>query len=387
MMKTIDQEQLAAAIEARAASDLAEGKISGASVLVSQHGAECYRAYFGTTVPCGDVPVSARTLYRMASMTKPISTAAALIAVERGLLSLSDKVSRYLPAYENMTVIDPKADGSYDTHLCEEPLTVWHLLTHTSGLANSRALPALSDLKAASLSLREYVDALATKPLAFTPATAAEYNATAAFDVLTVILEDVTGMDYLDYLTKEIFTPLGMRDTTFVPSEEQWARLITMHNRVDGKSVSSTRWAGCVFQNIPANRYLGGAGLVSSLDDYARFADMLRRGGNSESGRLLSESSVRMMAQVQTPIPIQTARQDPFTYSERWGLGVRIVAKEAYERLPVGAYGWSGAYGTHFFIDPVNDVVGIYLKNSAYDGGSGALTSANFECDVHDALI
>lgn len=386
-MKTINKELLSRAIQTRAAADIAEGNISGISVYVSQHGEECYRAHLGTTVPNGAEPVSDRTLFRMASMTKPVSTVAALIAIERGLLSLTDKVSRYLPMYENMTVIDPKEDGTYDVHPCEEPLTVWHLLTHTSGLANSRALPAFKDVKAASLTLREYVDVLATKPLAFAPGKAAEYNATAAFDVLAVILEDVTGMDYLEFLKKEIFTPLGMRDTTFVPSDEQWARLIPFHNRVDGKSVVSGRWEGCVFQNIPATRYLAGAGLISSLSDYITFAEMLRAGGVAGKRRILSEATVRMMAEPQATFPIQTARQDPFTYSERWGLGVRIVAKEAYERLPVGAYGWSGAYGTHFFVDPTNDIVGIYLKNSAHDGGSGALTSANFECDVHASLF
>ena len=387
-MKAIQKECLARALEARAARDISEGNICGASVYVSQHGETCFRGHFGTTVPGGNEPISERTLYRMASMTKPITTVAALIACEQGLLSLDDPVSRYLPDYKDMTVICPEADGTYTEECCAVPLTVWHLLTHTSGLRNSRAEIAFRDVCTASLSLREFVSVLATKPLAFAPGTAAEYNPIAAFDVLTVILEDVTGMDYLEYLQEEVLAPCGMRDTTFVPSKEQWLRLVSMHNRADGRSIVCEKPAGCVFENIPATRYLGGAGLISSLSDYIGFAETLRRGGVTADGeRILSEESVRMMAGPQAPFQIQTARQDPFTYSERWGLGVRTVAGAGYERLPEGAYGWSGAYGTHFFVDPMNDVVGIYLKNSAYDGGSGAVTSANFETDVHDALF
>ena len=108
---------------------------------------------------------------------------------------------------------------------------------------------------------------------------------------------------------------------------------------------------------------------------------MLRRGGITADGiRILKEETVKKMATPHVPESIQPKHQ-------RWGLSVRVITKAEYERLPVGAYGWSGAYGTHFWVDPVNDVVGIYLKNSLFDGGSGATTSRHFEKDVHASFI
>ena len=124
---------------------------------------------------------------------------------------------------------------------------------------------------------------------------------------------------------------------------------------------------------------MGGAGLVSTLEDYSHFTDMLMNGGVYGGKRLLSEASIGNMA---TP-RISEYKRNRTRY---WGLSVRVITTEEYRVLPVGAFGWSGAYGTHFWIDPVNRIEAIYLKNSRFDGGSGAVTSANFEKDVFDSL-
>ena len=117
-------------------------------------------------------------------------------------------------------------------------------------------------------------------------------------------------------------------------------------------------------------------GLLSSISDYLNFAEMLLNGGNFEGNRIISEKAVAEISMPQYRKRIE----------EAWGLGVRVITDEKYNSLPVGTYGWSGAYGTHFFIDPENQIIGIYMKNSKYDGGSGAVTSKNFEVDVYSSL-
>ncbi len=163
-----------------------------------------------------------------------------------------------------------------------------------------------------------------------------------------------------------------MKDTTFVPNESQWKRMILMHDKVDGKNEIGNTYDGCVFDRFPQYNYLGGAGLISSLSDYLNFATMLMNGGVFEGKRIITEASV---AEISRP---QVYKRD----KESWGLGVRVITSENNNVLPVGTYGWSGAYGTHFFVDPTNRIIGIYMKNSHYDGGS----SKNFETDVYSCL-
>ena len=165
-----------------------------------------------------------------------------------------------------------------------------------------------------------------------------------------------------------------MKDTTFVPSEEQWARMIKMHDLVDGKAVEGFIPKGYVSRDIPCTNYLGGGGLVSTLGDYWNFAEMLLGGGVFKGRRVISEESVRALSSPQIPEELQPG-------VARWGLAMRVVVGE--HRRPVGSYGWSGAYGTHFWVDPENKITAVYMKNSFYDGGSGAKTSAEFEKDVY----
>ena len=372
-MKKIDVKMLQDAIERRAAEDIKDNRIGGASVQVIQDGETVYRAHF-ENLEMGENTVSDDTLFRLASMTKPISAVAAMILVERGLLCLDDTVESYLGIFGDMPVLD----GEGGTFLTDRRVTVRHLLTHTSGIGSGQAVE-YSKTRRTPEDLRDnasFVAHLAGQPLSFVPGTRQEYSGIAAFSVLTAIVQKLTGLSYEEFLHKEIFCPLGMVDTTFLPSEQQRARLIPMHNRVDGKCALGPTYEGCVFEDVPVTNLLGGAGLASSLSDYARFATMLLNGGAYEGGRILREDSVR-----------EIARPDvPFNDTESWGLGVRSIRAEG-NVLPVGVFGWSGAYGTHFFVDPENRIVGLYMKNSAYDGGSGAVTAANFEKDLYASLV
>ena len=152
-----------------------------------------------------------------------------------------------------------------------------------------------------------------------------------------------------------------------------------MHIKENGKSGVFEMKEGCVFENVPVTHYLGGAGLISSLDDYTSFAKMLLNKGEINGNRVISEKAVKLISTPQVPESIMPG-------NERWGLGVRVITSENYRYLPVGTFGWSGAYGTHFWIDPVNSIAAVYMKNSMYDGGSCAVTAANFEKDVFNSF-
>lgn len=355
------------------AKDLDASNIGGASVFVAQAGKTLIKEHFGLTSPQGD-PVSDNTLFRLASMTKPITAVATRILVDRGLLSLEDTIDRFYPSFSSMVVYN---EGNSVLPSCNK-ITIRNILTHSSGIGSGRVWTnALTSITNKDIeSVDSFVDFLSRQPLSFEPGTKQEYSGIGAFSVLTGIIQQITGMEYEEFLKQELFQPLEMIDTTFEPNESQWKRLISMHDKVAGKKCVGLTYDGCVFEFIPPQNPLGGAGLVSSLHDYCNFAQMLLNRGTFNGIRVISEESVGEISKSQ------------FLHKagENWGLGVRVVTEGGESPLPVGCYGWSGAYGTHFWIDPNNDLFGIYMKNSRYDGGSGARTARQFEIDVYSAL-
>lgn len=371
-MKQCNVQALAEAVERRAKDHLAEGHIGGASVLVEQNGVTLYENYFGTK-DLKQEPITHDTLYRIASMTKPITGVATMILVERGLLSLEDRLDRFLPEFTTMRVFENESEE------IQPGITVEQLLTHSSGIASGKVWKEYSLKRMPSAvygSRAALIEFLATEPLSFLPGTKQEYSGKGAFFLLTEIIQQITGKGFEEFVREEIFLPCEMTDTTFEPSNEQWERMITMHDRQDGRSVEGMTYKGCVIDQFEPQTYLGGGGLISSLGDYLNFARMLLGGGSFRGRRILSEESVAEM------IRPRVYKND----REWWGLSMRVITSEENNLLPVGAYGWSGAFGTHFWVDPVNQLLGIYLKNSRYDGGSGAKTSRQFEEDVYSSL-
>lgn len=373
-MKKVDAALLRSHITRRVNDDLQNARVDNVSLAVWQEDRELFRAHFGGA--------DERSLFRMASMTKPVTTVAVMILAERGLLALDDLVETYLPAFADRRVITVDGDGNIGSEPSRRPLTVRHLLCHTSGLSDNprtdARVAAMTDEERRTLenTLAVYAELW----LSFHPEESQAYSGVIAWQLLVAIAEKVTGEDFLQFLTREIFVPCDMKDTTFVPTPEQWARLVPMHDRVDGRAVEHPMNAGCVFGEYPCTQYLGGAGLISSLEDYLHFALMLQNGGVYNGHRIVSEATVRAMA---TPQLSPQANGG----SQPWGLGVRVIRGEEYGRLPAGAFGWSGAYGTHFWVDPINRITAVYMKNSVYDGGSGAVTSAHFEEDVNASPV
>lgn len=325
-------------IEKRAENDLQTGFVDAVSVAVMQHGRVIYENTFGKATK--------KSLYRLASMTKPITAVAILKLAERGLLCLEDPVIRFLPGQ------DPR-------------LRITHLLTHTSGISRTDyEVNITDDIRKDSEMLTDYVSSV---PINQEPGTHAEYSPLAAFALLTAVAERAATMDFASFVEKEIAIPCQMPDTTFFPTKQQWARLVPMDDTKPG----------CIFESYPITNPLGGAGLISSLQDYKNFAQMLLQKGSIFGKQILKEETVAAMTTPQVP---ETVQQGFW----RWGYGVRVITGK--DTLPVGAFGWSGAYGTHFWIDPANEIAAIYLKNSRLDGGSNAVSARRFEEDVYGSL-
>ena len=379
-MKRLDPALLKTNVDAAAAYDLDRRKVFGSAYSVVQGDAVVYESCYGTTAADSADPVTPRTLFRLASMTKPVTAMAALILVDRGLLRLSDLVSDYLPAFDGVRVTAVGEDGSLvDLGAAQSPITIRDLLTHTSGIGTEWAKPRLMT-EEERISVNKTVDFYARVGLDFDPGTRQQYSGTAAFDVMVRIIEQVTGEDFLAFLKREIFDPCGMPDTTFIPNEEQWGRLIRLHNRVEGENSDEPNRAGYVYSNWPCTRYVGGAGLVSTLRDFTNFATMLLHRGATPTGRIVRPETFDLL-------PVPYVPREIMPHNENWGLGVRVIVGEDYDLLPVGAYGWSGAHGTHFWIDPVNEVAAVMMKNSRVDGGSYNESACNFERAVKAAIL
>lgn len=377
-MSILDIALLKENIEKAALYDFENSKVFGSAYCVIQGGDEIYKKCFGTVSADSTHRITENTIFRMASMTKPITAAAILILIERGLISLDDKVSEFLPEFKDIHITQITQNGLTDLGKAQNEITVCNLLTHTSGIGSDplKEQKMTYDDKKSIDSAVEFYSKIG---LDFDPGTKQQYSPFAAFDVLAKIIEKVSETDYQKFLMQEIFEPCGMVNTTFTPTREQWNAMIAMHNKIDGKNCDEKMNDDCVFSDFPKTHYLGGAGLVSTLADYSKFAKMLLNNGKTPTKQIVGEDTLKLMS---TPF----VSEEIMPSSERWGLGVRVIVRDDYENLPVGAFGWSGAYGTHFWIDPANDIAAVYMKNSLFDGGAGNESARNFEKAVKDAL-
>lgn len=367
---------------------IAEGLYSGIAVRVLKDGKTIAEVIKGVADLETGRPVTADTVFRLASMTKPVTAAAVLHAQDSGLLSVYDEVAKYLPAYREMWVARKEVheDGSYEYvrgEKAKKQLCIHHMLSHVNGLGSGemsyQALDRVKDedrmtLEAITNYMGEHL------MLDFQPDEQTGYSGVAAQDVAARIVEIVSGMPFDEYIQKNIMDPLGTKDITFHPTDEQWARSMNMCGRDEnGKCVTDTYLGRTTFENFPVTYFSGGASLCGTLNAYTKFAEMLRRGGLTEDGkRVLSENALSLMRK-HWPLP-GTVGIGPL---ETWGLGVRVICAD-HPTLPEGTFGWSGAYGTHFWIDPVNNITAIMMRNSRYDGGAGAAATIRFEKAVYD---
>ena len=385
-MKQLNHHMLSELLDKRMADDQASGRVGGAGLCVMQNGREVYKKYFGYKNQADKLPMGDgdSVIFRLASMTKPITAIATLIQVARGKFTLDTPITELLPQFADMWVGELKDGKVVAKEPAKKVLTPRMLLSHQNGLhagelGNLQGLGSDDDRQ----NLESVVNFFSTLKLDFQPTEGQMYSPTAAFDVCARMVELTSGMPYNEFVQKEIFEPLGMTDTTFTPTDDQWSRFVLMHARkeVDGVGISedSPTYPGCIFENFPLSWFSGGAGLCSTLPDYVKFAEMLVNGGRLPDGTVLvPEALIDEMRTPWVPFDIMPVR-------ERWGLGVRVIT-EASHWMPVDCFGWSGAYGSHFWVDPVNKITAVYMKNSRYDGGAGSQTSSYFEQDVYASL-
>ena len=329
------------------------------------------------------IPLKSDTIVRLASMTKPITGVAAMIMLERGAFSLDDKVSKFIPSFEHMNVaiVDEhgKITGQYPA---KNEIQIRDLLNHASGLGEGEAgNRAWKDyhIKDGD-TLAGMVPKFGDQLLDFEPRKNAIYSWTQAFDVMAYIVELTSGMDFEEFILKNILHPLGCCDTVYKPSKELWARLMKMYDARDGK-ITEIDMGGVIFGDVPLTYYAAGAGMVGTLDNYMKFAAMLYNKGEYNGVRILKPETVELMDTPSLPF------FNPETDVETWGLSMRVINKKTeHQLLSPGCFGWSGAYGTHFFIDPTNEIYAVYIKNLLDGGGAGADTAREFERVIVDAI-
>ena len=321
------------------------------------------------------------SMFRLASMTKPITAVAALIAEEQGLLSIDDELSKYIPAYAQMKIGHiENGQPVYDKD-AQTPITIKHLLSHTSGIGTLEIGDhAWATMPEENAKTPEGVMSwFADKMLAFEPYTAQWYSPIVAFVAVARVIEIVSGMAYNEFLDKYLFSPLGMHETTFDMNDDQKARMIAMHTYTEEQGgFAVPKSVDTIFENVPVTQCCGGAGLASTLDDYVKFGEMLTHGGSLNGVRILSPESVKKMGSVQVTDAIMPPPQ-------QWGLGVRVITADDYQ-MPRDCFGWSGAYGSHFWIDPNNKIFAVFLKNSKFDGGAANESARNFERAVYSSF-
>jgi CubicO group peptidase (beta-lactamase class C family) len=338
------------------------GDITGAVVLVARKGQVAYVDVSGKMDKEGKKPMQRDTVFRMASMTKPVIGTAVMMMLEEGKLRLSDPISMYIPSFKNQRVAVLEAAGAqgnppkFHTEPASRDITIKDLLTHTSGLSSGPMGQSESRKvrRQPTETLADYIPRLGATPLEFQPGSRWMYSASDGIDVLARVVEIVSDTPLNIFLKQRIFDPLEMPDTSHYPTDAQMPRLVTAYQKT-AQGLTETQNSLSMSSKV---YFAGGGGLVSTADDYARFAQMLANGGELNGKRLLSPRTVKLMSSVHIPstLPGRTA-------GEGYGLSVRVVedAVGGNHRVSNGTFGWSGAYGTHFWIDPVEGIVGVLM--------------------------
>ncbi len=298
-------------------------------------------------------PMPKDAIFRIASMTKPITAAGIMILADEGKLKVTDAVEKYLPEFRGQMMIAERGDDRLLLKKPARPITLHDLLTHTSGLAGYPQ--ALNLYQKRDRTLAEGTLAVSQRPLEFEPGSKWSY-CNSGIDTLGRIIEVVSGKDYENFLAQRIFIPLRMKDTTFRPSKEQLPRLAGLYGIKDGKLAPAAN----AIIGPPANMRhpIPAGGLYSTGADMARFYRMMLNGGALDGERILTEDSVKAMTRVQTG-----DLKCGFTPGMSHGLGFAVVREPQgiTAMLSPGSFGHGGAYGTQSWADPKRDVFYVLL--------------------------
>jgi CubicO group peptidase (beta-lactamase class C family) len=365
-----DAEKLAA-VEPALQGFIDGGELAGVVTLTSRAGEIVQAVELGWSDIEDDRPMRSDALFRIASMTKPITSVAALMLMEEGKIGLNDPVSRWVPELAGLRVLRDPAGPLEDTEPARREITIEDLLTHRSGIAYAPFSEgplreayehALGDPGMNRLTTDEWLDGLGTLPLAYQPGERFHYGHSS--DVLGFLIGRIEGQPFRQVLKDRIFAPLGMKDTDFWLPPEQRDRLASLY-KYDEKTDKLAK-VDVEMYDEPPDYTPGGGGLISTAGDYHRFARMLLQGGALGGVRLLRSETVRLML---TNRLTDEQRHVPFAGMPLWrksgfGLGLSIVedpVDNPYSFGPPGTMTWPGIFGTWWQADPVNDLVMIYL--------------------------
>lgn len=350
------------------------GAISGAVTLVARKGHIVHFEAHGLMDLESKKPMTKDAIFRLASMTKPITGTAVMLLVEEGKLRLSDPVSNFIPEFKNSKVAMPResitprpagplrpGESEMYTVPAHREITVRDLLTHTSGLVSgglgAREVPKIAP-RGATDTLATYVPKLGAVPLDFQPGTQWSYSGGAGPDVLARIIELISGQTYDQFLRTRLFEPLGMKDTFFYPPDDRRSRMVTLYSKSPNGIVKAPNQDG-----ISSKTYQSaGGGLVSTAEDYIQFAQMLLNGGTLNGQRFLSPRSVELMASNHVGDMFNGKLGRP-ARGMGYGFMVGVVEDAVASGLRVssGSFGWDGLYGTQVWIDPKEKMVSIVL--------------------------
>ncbi|MBL8218605.1 MAG: beta-lactamase family protein [Bryobacterales bacterium] len=340
--------------------------ISGAVTLVARKGRIAHFQAHGLMDIEAKRPMSKDSIFRIFSMSKPVAGVAILMLLEQGKVRLNDPLSKYVPELKGLKVaVSEQSSGTtpaavparYYTIPSTREITIQDLLTHVSGLGSGPASAAEARKifeGLATSSLATIIPKYAAIPLDFQPGSRWSYSGLAGFDALSRVVEVASGVSFDHFLKDNLFSPLAMKTTAFHPGDENWPRVVSAYHRADGtlQKVQNPN-------RLQSKTYFSGAGgLVSTAEDYAQFGLMLASGGQWNGKRILSPKTVELMASAFVPDSMQG--RPP---GRAYGLSVQVVTDpvRAGYRVSTGSFGWDGAYGTHFWVDPKEKLVGIML--------------------------
>ena len=341
---------------------VARKEVAGVVVMAADRNRVIYQGAFGVADIAEGRPLKLDALFRIASMTKAITSTAAMQLVEQGRFAIEDPVEKYLPEFAKLSVLESfdAATGAYRLRPATKAVTVRHLLTHTSGLGYPFTDPTTRDFKPRAG--EEY----RVGPLVFEPGERWLYGTST--DWVGRLVERISDQSLEDYFRQHVFTPLGMVDTFYFVPKEKEARLVTVNRRIADGSIARESVQPPTSGFTP----IGGGGLSSTAHDYLRFTRALLNGGELDGARILSAGTVALMGQNHIGalgVPAQKTaipeRSDDFSFiahgRDKWGLGFLITADAVPGKRSAGSLSWGGINNTYYWLDPTRGITGVIL--------------------------
>ena len=359
-----------------------EDQLNGATAIILRNGKIVYHKSFGFANKEQGIRMKNDNVFRIASMTKPIISVAAMMLYEEGKFLLTDPISKFIPEFKNPVVLDKynTADTTYTTVPAKREITMRDILSHTSGIGYAQIGSATANaiyyknkinggIGTPYSTLKDIITRLAKLPLMVQPGEEFYYGLNT--DVLGYLIEVISEIPLDKYLQQKIFDPLGMKDTYFFLPKEKQARLVPLYTQQGSQTKlriqdSLINLNGTFSRDFPKTLngtfFSGGAGLVSTAYDYALFGQMLLNGGELNGKRILSPGTIQAMVSNQIGDRLMWGDANK---TRRFGLGFGILTEHAERTLmiPAGSYGWDGMFASHYWTDPKNKLVVVFMRN------------------------